>query len=208
MLSHHDIWRAIDRLAQKNGLSPSGLARKAGLSPTLFNPSKRVNGTRKRWPSTESISAILKATDCSLDSFVALASEEATQHSSLPFLSCTQAAKEKGLFDEQGLPNKKMWDEMPLPAARNNTAFALEITKSSATEDFEVGTCIILDPDQTPRHGDWVGLQLKSGDILIKRLGSSGAQKVELHDSSPDEPPLTLARHEISWLYRIIWASK
>ncbi|MEE1569633.1 MAG: helix-turn-helix transcriptional regulator, partial [Alphaproteobacteria bacterium] len=27
MLSHADIWRAIDRLAQAHGLSPSGLAR-------------------------------------------------------------------------------------------------------------------------------------------------------------------------------------
>jgi phage repressor protein C with HTH and peptisase S24 domain len=59
MLHHADIWRAIDRLAERHGLSASGLARKAGLSATLFNPSKRINGKRKRWPSTESIDMVV-----------------------------------------------------------------------------------------------------------------------------------------------------
>ena len=42
MLRHKDIWRAIDRLAEKHGLSPSGLARRSGLDPTTFNKSKRT----------------------------------------------------------------------------------------------------------------------------------------------------------------------
>ena len=54
MLTHTQIWRAIDRLAESRGLSPSGLARRAGLDPTTFNPSKRISadGTMPRWPST------------------------------------------------------------------------------------------------------------------------------------------------------------
>ena len=43
----------VKLLAERHGLSPSGLARKAGLSPTVFNPSKRLSRKRKRWPSTE-----------------------------------------------------------------------------------------------------------------------------------------------------------
>ena len=42
MLSHNQIWNAIDRLAARAKLSPSGLAKKAGLDPTTFNKSKRV----------------------------------------------------------------------------------------------------------------------------------------------------------------------
>ena len=53
MLSHSDIWLAIDRLAQAHGLSPSGLARQSGLDPTTFNKSKRVTREgRQRWPSS------------------------------------------------------------------------------------------------------------------------------------------------------------
>src|SRR3954468_16268410 len=55
MLTHSDIWNAVDRLAARAGLSASGLAKKAGLDPTTFNKSKRVTPEgRPRWPSTES----------------------------------------------------------------------------------------------------------------------------------------------------------
>ena len=42
MLTHGKIWIAIDALARRYGLSPSGLAKRAGLDATAFNPSKRV----------------------------------------------------------------------------------------------------------------------------------------------------------------------
>ena len=63
MMRHDDIWRAIDALAAEHGLSASGLARKAGLDPTAFNPSKRIGADgRARWPSTESVAKVLAAT--------------------------------------------------------------------------------------------------------------------------------------------------
>ena len=53
MLSHDKIWAAIDRLAERHQLTPSGLARRAGLDPTSFNKSKRIaSDGRMRWPST------------------------------------------------------------------------------------------------------------------------------------------------------------
>lgn len=71
MFTHSEIWNAIDRLAQDNGYSPSGLAKKAGLDPTTFNKSKRVSADGKpRWPSTESISKILTVTNTKLADFL------------------------------------------------------------------------------------------------------------------------------------------
>ena len=76
MLRHSEIWRALDRLAAKHGLSASGLARRAGLDPTAFNKSKRKSPTGKpRWPSTESVSKCLTATGESLGGFLALIGE-------------------------------------------------------------------------------------------------------------------------------------
>src|SRR5690349_11791225 len=73
MLQHGDVWRGIDRLAAKHGLSASGLARRAGLDPTAFNPSKRITREgRPRWPSTESVAKILAVTGESFSSFVQL----------------------------------------------------------------------------------------------------------------------------------------
>src|SRR5258708_23157144 len=42
MLTHSDIWNAVDRLAARAGLSASGLAQKAGLDPTTFHKSNRI----------------------------------------------------------------------------------------------------------------------------------------------------------------------
>lgn len=69
-LTHAWIWAAIDQLAHRHNLSPSGLARLAGLDPTAFNRSKRTTAEgRLRWPSTESIAKILEATGTSLSDF-------------------------------------------------------------------------------------------------------------------------------------------
>ena len=60
MLSHSAIWDAIDSAARRHGLTPSGLAKVAGLDPTALNPSKRVSKDgRGRWPSTESLAKIV-----------------------------------------------------------------------------------------------------------------------------------------------------
>jgi len=77
MFTHADIWRAIDRLAEAKGLSPSGLAKKAGLDPTTFNKSKRHSpGGNPRWPSTESLAKILAATGATITDLMALTGED------------------------------------------------------------------------------------------------------------------------------------
>ena len=72
-LSHAQIWSALDRLAAREGLTPSSLARRADLDPTSFNPSKRMTDGRARWPSTESLTKVLSALGVSLGEFAALA---------------------------------------------------------------------------------------------------------------------------------------
>ena len=81
-MRHADIWRAIDGLAAANGLSPSALARRAGLDATAFNPSKRQSKDgRPRWPSTESIARALDAVDATFDDFADfLAGRRAARH--------------------------------------------------------------------------------------------------------------------------------
>ena len=65
MLTHGQIWTALDRLAERSGLSPSALAKRAGLDPTTFNKSKRITSDgRERWPSTESLAKALVSRDC------------------------------------------------------------------------------------------------------------------------------------------------
>src|SRR6266403_303609 len=117
MLTHGQIWTALDRLAERAGLSPSGLARRSGLDPTTFNKSKRITGDgRERWPSTESVAKALAATNSSIDSFVQLIGDSARSVQSVPLLGLAQAAA-GGYFDDNGFPSGKGWDEAALPSA-------------------------------------------------------------------------------------------
>jgi phage repressor protein C with HTH and peptisase S24 domain len=72
-LTHSNVWRAIELLAAKHGMSVSGLARRARLDLTAFNKSKRVSTEGKpRWPTTETIAKILEATGEPLADFISL----------------------------------------------------------------------------------------------------------------------------------------
>src|SRR3954463_2175895 len=109
-LTHNQIWTALDRLAVRSKLSPSGLAKKSGLDPTTFNKSKRITPDgRARWPSTESIAKALLATATSFAGFAQLtdAAARADPHS-LP-LAPGAGAAEPGRFDEEGAPAGADW---------------------------------------------------------------------------------------------------
>ncbi|MDR2685270.1 MAG: hypothetical protein LBB23_00660 [Rickettsiales bacterium] len=70
-MKHNDVWNAIDAFAKHRGRTVSWLAGHSGLDATTFNRSKRFTRYgQERWPSTNSISKILKAADCSLLDFM------------------------------------------------------------------------------------------------------------------------------------------
>lgn len=111
VLSHEKVWAAIDALASQNGLSPSGLARRAGLDPTAFNPSKRVAGDgRPRWPSTESLAKVLAATGEALNTFAARVETPGGPTDAAPALvplAGFDAASERNAFDSAGQPARR-----------------------------------------------------------------------------------------------------
>src|SRR3981189_1286319 len=92
ILTHDQIWTALDRLAAASRLSSSGPARRSGLDPTTFNKSKRITSDgRERWPSTESVAKALAATNSSIDTFVQLIGDTARTAQSVPLLGFAQA---------------------------------------------------------------------------------------------------------------------
>src|SRR5262249_30282363 len=128
MLTHSQIWGAIDALASRNGLSPSGLAKLAGLDPTTFNKSKRASDGKLRWPSTESIAKALAATGSTLDEFVMLVGAKGKGRAKIvPLIGLAQAGS-NGFFDDAGFPVGTGWEEIGFPDLADEHAYALEIT--------------------------------------------------------------------------------
>src|ERR1700686_551478 len=153
MLTHGQIWSALDRLCGRAGLSASGLAKKSGLDPTTFNKSKRVTADgRERWPSTESLAKALAATNSSIDSFVQLIGGTAQTVQTVPLLGFDQAGASNH-FDDGGFPAGKGWDELALPSVDDEQAFALEISGDQMRPAYRDGDVIVVSRDAPIRRG-------------------------------------------------------
>lgn len=210
MLKHSDIWRALDRLAAQNGLSASGLARKAGLDPTTFNKSKRITGEGKlRWPSTESLAKVLEATASSFGEFVGLIgdSQAAGAVQRVPVIGYAQAGN-AGYFDDAGYPAGSGWDELLFPSLGDPHAYALEVSGDSMEPVYRDGDTIIVSPSASVRRGDRVVVRTKGGEVLAKQLARETATRIELFSINRAHPDRVLQRIEIAWVARIIWASQ
>jgi phage repressor protein C with HTH and peptisase S24 domain len=209
MLTHPQIWRAIDALAARHGMSPSGLARLAGLDPTTFNKSKRgaANG-KLRWPSTESLSKVLSATGASLDEFVALVSDSRTVRARMvPLIGMAQAGSQ-GFFDDAGFPAGSGWEDIAFPEMADAHCYALEITGDSMLPVYRDGDRIMVSPSGSLRRGDRVVVKTHAGEVLAKSLGRMTAQRIELTSFNPAFEDRSFALSEIAFVHRIIWASQ
>lgn len=210
MLEHGDIWRGVDRLAAKYGLSPSGLAKRAGLDPTTFNKSKRTaKGGKQRWPSTESVAKILSATGASLEEFVGLIAHDGEDVFArrLPVVRLSQLPHLEQ-FDTQGVPTKGEGDEILFPQLGQLSAFALEITDDSMAPVYRDGDVVVVSPESGVRRGDRVVVKTKDGRVTIRRLMRKSAQKVELAPVNGSDPDLVVGSDDVAWMSRILWASQ
>lgn len=209
MLTHAQIWNAIDALAARHGLTPSGLARKAHLDPTAFNKSKRIMPDgRARWPSTESISKVLHATGDSVDSFMKLLSGgEGAGANRISVLGLAQAG-DGGFFDDMGFPVGSGWDEAVFPGFGAEPVYALEISGDSMLPLYRHGDTIIVSPTAQIRKGDRVVVKTREGEVLAKELKRRTSRTVELSSYNPAHADRVLPQSEIAWIARIIWASQ
>src|SRR3981189_1316397 len=208
MLTHGQIWAALARLAERAGLSASGLARRSGLDPTTFNKSKRgPPDGRERWPSTESVSKALAATNSSIDTFVQLIGDSARTVQSVPLLGFAQAGA-GGYFDDGGFPAGKGWDEVGLPAVSDEHAYALEISGDSMKPAYRDGDVIVVSPGTPIRRGDRVVVKTRDGEVMVKELKRRTAKTLELQSLNLSYVAHTLAATDVEWIARIVGASQ
>src|SRR6266404_7181246 len=203
MLTHGQIWTALDQLAERAGLSPSGLAKRSGLDPTTFNKSRRIAADgRERWPSTESVAKALAATNSSIDTFVQLIGDGARGGQSVPLLGFAQAGN-GGHFDDSGFPAGKGWDEVALPAANDEHAYALEISGDSMKPAYRDGDIIVVSPGTPIRRGDRVVLKTSDGEVMVKELKRRTTRALELQSLNPAQADRTLDADDVAWIARI-----
>lgn len=206
-MQHGDVWRALDAIATRRGLTASGLAKLAGLDATAFNKSKRISKEgRPRWPSTESIARALKATGIDYAEFASLVSGRSKQ--SIPLLDFPDAAQDR-LFNEHGAPTDKAWNHVEFPGPEwDDGCFALEIVDAAFEPVYRVGDHIIATRQTDIRRNDRVILKTTSRALLVGEILRQSSRRLELRALVGSDPVVPLVVDQVEWVARIIWASQ
>ncbi|GBQ31151.1 helix-turn-helix transcriptional regulator [Gluconacetobacter azotocaptans] len=181
MIRHHDLWQALDTLAAERGLTPSGLARAAGLDVTAFNPSKRMTPSgRPRWPGTESLARALDATGTTLEAFSRLLEEGHAPHrAGRPVarmrlrMSPLSHLEQDGMFDAAGLPAGRHWDAWDSPGPADSDCYAVMVDTDAFDPVFRAGAVLVVSPGAAVRHHDRVILR-RPDAILCAIVGDGG----------------------------------
>jgi phage repressor protein C with HTH and peptisase S24 domain len=206
MIRQEQIWGALDKIAEDNGLSPSGLARLAQLAPTTFNRSKRTtNQGKPRWPSTESISKVLSVANVTFQEFAQLVDGNGAGR--VPVIGFAQAGN-RGFFDDAGYPVGGAWEDITFPGLHDPPAYGLRIAGDSMAPVFRDGDLIVVSPASNIRPQDRVVLKTTSGEVMAKELVRRGAMGVELKSLNPAYEDRYVEARDIDWIARVLWVSQ
>lgn len=208
MLSHERIWTLIDALAARNGLSVSGLAKRAGLDPTTFNKSKRVAGDgRLRWPSTESLAKILEATKTDLVDFYRIDGLERKGSGPPPIPADPPVplpvADALGPIGFEDAPDERAW----FPVEPGTSVLVVQVP-AAASGLFPAGGRLVVAADAP--------VDLQGARVYFRLLdGTVGAGEVRAIAKAPDglevwtgTANLHIRRDQVQFLARILWASQ
>lgn len=218
MFRHLQIWTAIDRLADINGLSPSGLARKAGLDATAFNKSKRFSKEgRERWPSTESLAKVLEVTKTDFLDFGMILKphdQVGASHSlsDLVYTSNTTRAPmelpRSGFFEEDVQDSTKKWEIISLPEGQFDGDFAFRVPDNSMLPVFRENDIVIISKQVQTKAGDRVVIKLANGKYIVRILIDNAPDAVMLTTFNTDNAEQLLPRDNFEWMMKITWASQ
>ncbi len=191
MLTHGQIWFAVDALASRFELSPSGLAKKAGLDPTSFNKSKRkTSDGRERWPSTESLAKILAATETTLQDFVNL----------------VEYSGRSGFAEDTAAPDFQV--NMPEALAKDDQTRAIQLNEDHYAPFYNKGTTILVSSESKLKPGQKALFTLANGSIRIGIIYKTSAKKIEAEILYKKKHKRILLKQDIASVVRIVWVSQ
>lgn len=206
-MKYEQVWDAVDKLAKTNGLSPSGLAKKAGLDATTFNKSKRVRPDGKnRWPSLDSINKIIEVCNINFDEFYNLieSDNDTKITNSIPYIECSRIISgEKNI--SPAFESVK-WNKIRFPDANENL-YALDINIDKFAPYYRNGTLLIISKNSEIRCGDRVVVYLNDGNVIINEFIRRTAKTLELKEIIGNEN-VSVNISNMNLINRIVWASQ
>ena len=204
-VTHSAIWAALEELAKSKGMTPSGVAVKAGLDATVFNRSKRISPKgRPHWPSTESIARVLNAVGASWGEFSKLVAGEGNLAFKIPLIGLAEAGS-SGYFDDGGHPTGGGWDFIGF---EDNSLYALDVSGNSMEPEHKAGDTVIVSSSEQVRGGDKVILKTTKGEVMFKVLVRQNTERVVVKSLNPRFDNQEIPQKKVDWIHRVIWASQ
>ena len=206
-MKYENVWDAVDKLAEKHGLSPSGLAKLAGLDATTFNKSKRIRPDgKKRWPSLDSINRLLEIFNITFEQFYALsAGTEEKENGSIPFIKLSELNAQNFPVDFKIAAQN--WSKVLFPDFKE-TLYAIEVDNEAYFPLYRFGTMLIVSENSDIRKGDRVVIYLNDGSILLREFVRRTPSKLIVTDINHPEAEETIAIADINLINRIVWVSQ
>lgn len=233
---HDDLWGAIDTIAARSGLTPSGLARRAGLNATTFNRSKRRTPSgRLHWPSTASILKVLDAVGLEFADYLALIG-------GAPAMAVTTAEpagaaggpasagpsvggappddardfRPPGFAEEArgfaapiaGWPPSAGVAPVGLPTVAGDGMTAVVVTSEAMRPLYRRGDTLILAPGAAIGRGDRVLVLTADGVAAALIFVGLAGEAIECVGCGADAPRHLIARADLVHIARIVWASQ
>ena len=125
----------------------------------------------------------------------------------MPLLGLAQAGSGSH-FDDNGFPAGKGWDEMALPTAGDEHAYALEISGDSMKPAYRDGDLIVVSLGTPIRRGDRVVVKTAGGEVMVKELKRRTTKTLELQSLNPSHSDRALDAEDVEWIARIVWVSQ
>lgn len=205
MLTHHQVWAAIEALARRHGMTASGLARRSGLDPTTFNRSKRIgNDGRQRWPSTESVAKILEATNVSLDEFLMLLRQHQEEE---PGKGGLEEGRQTPYGPEAVRQVDVDWNAIDFPDNLRASSILLEVEGETMLPVYKPGTRIIARKGKIAA-GDRVVVATRDTAVMIRDVVRKTRGRLFLQGWNPAQPDRVLEDGKIDWVAKVLWASQ
>ena len=206
-MQYEQVWDAVDKLAKLHGLTPSGLAKKAGLDATTFNKSKRIrNDGKQRWPSLDSINKILEACNVSFEQFYQLIDEDlAIKPAGIPFITYSDLST-KATIKTSKLATEK-WDKVQFPDSSVNL-YAINLDTADFEPLYRKGCTLVATKDLEIRKGDRVIVLMQQGNPLIKEFKHRTTSTIVFGDILNPNQEVQVKMTDIKLINRIVWAEQ
>lgn len=196
---HRLVWRALDDLAERQGLSTSGLAKLAGLDATSFNPSKRITRDgRLRWPSVETLTKVAEATGTGIREIVAGFDPTPEPARYLSLARVTEAGRIAPAAAEHAAL-----------AIDDPSAFFLDLDQDQGRV-YRAGDRLLISPSTPVRPGDRAVAAVGAPENPAAMIGlarAADAASITLALFA-DGSECEIQRASCAWVGRILWASQ